>query len=181
MSSLTWYRQASLDAARYRHSCGVIRFGDGDKMVVVAAGGIHLGYTILKKVELLVVNETTHFADYWVLGPNSPFPIVDAASATTSDQTGLFLIGGTADNINLNTVLRFWCLVDDIYGCVWTKVYHELKRPGAQGLALVMKASSPMAIPESANIKDCTNGKKYLLNRIHQCFQLFPIKCFTFY
>ncbi len=159
MSTLTWQRQANLDTRRFRHACGAIKLGgDGEKMVVVAAGGLNEGYSPLKKVELLVVNEISRFADYWELGPEVPVPIADAASATTADQTGLFLIGGTTDSFNLDTVFRIVCLADDIASCFWTKVDYELNTPGAQGLALVIMPSRPLVPPGPVNNRDCTKG-----------------------
>ncbi len=157
---MDWTSCPDLGTARVEHACGVLRHGN-DRMIVVA-GGLDSHNTKLDKVETLLVTTDTdsvlQFANDWEYGPTLPAALSGTASATTSDQKALYIIGGVMINEDSRSVLKFHCydIVDQ--HCSWTAVDYELKAPSAKGLALIMPLI-PMSSREYSFARDCTKGK----------------------
>ncbi len=164
MSAMAWKQQSNLTAERFRHTCGVLKNKDETKLIVVAAGGVNMQKTTIDSVDILSVTQgisnALQFEQGWQEGQNLPMPLRDAASASTSGQKQLFLIGGTQDNNDIsNFVLRLDCseyiVMDD---CSWTVMDYELKTPSTQGLALELP-QAPMIQHGYKDARDCaTNG-----------------------
>ncbi len=127
--------------ARLKHACGVLSYGN--KKLVVVAGGIDAYGDTNSNIETFVVTEITdsifHFDEEWKYGPSLPMLLSDAASATTSNQQALLLVGGhMIDHGVSQSVLKFTCsnIVD--LECSWTKLDYELKPASVTGLTLTM-------------------------------------------
>ncbi len=167
ISSMTWKDNLSLNIARYKHSCGVLKAAY-EKKIVVVAGGIDRFKKISNTVETLLVMEgggglmTLSDNNYWDYGPSLPMPLSDAASATTADQTGFFLFGGTSDNAATSvSIFKLGCshAYDFQQGCTWTKIDHELHAPSAMGLAISMP-SYPLGHRSYSNVRHCHQGEQ---------------------
>ncbi len=156
-NSMEWSEhEEGLLYKRERHACGILR--NGDKKIVVVAGGSNFD-DYLSSVEILLVIEeaTDTFALNWEYGPDLPMPMTDAAGTTTSDQQSLYIIGGTMFLERSNYVLKLVCSDVVEVNCIWTKIDHELKAETAMGLALAMPQIQ-MSSRKHQNALDCSNG-----------------------
>ncbi len=158
---------SDLKKARSKLACGTLRVdGGGDRKVVIAAGGETSSISATNRVELLLVEngDITVLDQHWEDGPDMPEAISNGASATTSDQSMLFVFGGFVNNdvsqIS-SKVFRLKFHHGAILDCCWTKMEHELKMPSARGLALRMPPN-PMVVKEYLNPEDCDIGNYYI-------------------
>ncbi len=122
-----WVRLGQLlIIGRYEHICGVIQTdisnntSGSKKYVIVAAGGRTTSDHITNHVELLQVVEAENdssaltFGNYWEAGPTLPVSLAGAASATTHDQSAIFVAGGmmfsvSNDILLSDSVFSFFC------------------------------------------------------------------------
>ncbi len=153
----TWRPEAPLNMKRIQHACGVL-LTDIDVKIVVVAGGINSQGSRVDNVETLKVSgNDTVFAQEWKSGPKLPWPLSDAAGATTIDQHAFYIFGGTISSIeNSVYIFNMRCFDDDL-DCHWTKVELELRSSSTKGLLLVMP-SIPMVAIDYDNAQDCPNG-----------------------
>ncbi len=138
-----WTPRAPMNHGRYSHTCGVIRALDIDtdnanftRKFVLAAGGVdqasHSGFE--QRVELLQVDEYSSgqivIRESWMDGclkTECPLPatLSGAASASTKDQTVLFVAGGViANNMPSMPIYSVRCKSPGV--CWWTKETAEL-------------------------------------------------------
>ncbi len=156
-----WNWEAALKVPRYRHACGVLKYGN--KRIVIAAGGIdNFGHSE-NSVETMEVTEEPvsifHFAQQWEYGPSMPMILKDGASATSSGGKAVFITGGTSLDGTSTSVLKFYCIDGPVLQCSWTKVDYELPVPSAKGLALMIP-QLPMALKGYPNARHCPEGNK---------------------
>ncbi len=148
-----WQSRASMTVARYNHACGVIKTSptanNAVSKVVAAAGGFTSQTLIVDSVELLSVGPGNVISQAWIFGPKMPVSLAGTASATTKDQTLLFVAGGIKA-VELfevtNSVFTFQCL--DIDNCQWTKMDQELRHARANSVAFVFP---PISIDDIRN------------------------------
>ncbi len=136
IATMAWKLTGSLNTNKSRHACGVLRDeSEQGKLIVVAAGGVTEKGFLTSTVELLILRDDNNAADkidpVWRLGPNLPTQVSNAASATTSGQQKLFVIGGKQDS---SSVFELQC---DLLDCFWkTMTVHGWTSPTANSLAL---------------------------------------------
>ncbi len=157
--TMIWRDQANLDKPRYNHVCGTLTTTKSGRKIVIVAGGHTSLFVMTDTVETLLVNEDNEsFASKWEYGPNLPMPVSKASSATSSTQQDLFLIGGNVDNDNSQAskvIFKLQCSTS--MDCQWTKLKHELTKPSANGLALVLPSNPMVDIKESPDF--CVKGE----------------------
>ncbi len=128
MEKHQWTPRAPMSIGRMKHSCGVIREDISDRTnsrkYVVAAGGADHPDDIRYSVELLSIDEDSAgnitVSDFWQEGPRMPQSLVGGASATTPDQTTLFVVGGMLFSEpyyqDLSEIFTFRCAIGE---CWW--------------------------------------------------------------
>ncbi len=166
LRTMAWKEEADRHETSERQTCGVVRFGkDGDgtrRWLVVVAGGRGELQSILNVVETLTVTkevEEYNFAPDWEYGPSLPEKLMDAASATASDQTAFFIVGGATASVDSQYVFQFSCSLTVAYAlCSWSKVGYELKTTSTIGLAFALP-SSPMVPRGYPDTQDCGKGR----------------------
>ncbi len=147
--------------ARSKHTCGILRVSLSEWIVVVAGGTGNVD-NILKTVETLSVTDIDiDNNEQWEFGPQLPIPTSEAASAMSTDEQRLFVIGGTTNIGRSDSIFRLHC--SNIVQCSWTILDLELRMPSA-GLALVLPPT-PMVSRGYANTRTCPEGKvkQYIL------------------
>ncbi len=148
-----WASQPPLSEGRMSHGCGVIQ--DGKTKIVVVAGGYLESGGIANGVEILRLNEddSIGFRASWEQGPDMPVGLDRSASATTEDQTMLFMAGGilwsqTLDPVS-NMVFYFTCLGSE--GCRWNKDIMELLYTRSYSIAMIIPPEAETAAaPDSS-------------------------------
>ncbi len=125
--SLGWTERSSLMNAREKHVCGVIRdisHPKAKEIVMVAGGALHApSLTATNSVELLEA-ENNDVSGQWQIGPSLPEALLDASSATTSDQKFLYVVGGQKIDFDISiSIYLFYC--DDSI-CEWNRLCTEL-------------------------------------------------------
>ncbi len=130
-----WTPRADMELARYHHSCGVVREDisvNTRRKIVVAAGGANEHDSRTDHVELLKIEEDeagniAYVSNQWEEGPPLPTNLREAASATTGDQSMLFVAGGLVkpgdSAISSTAIYSFRCALG---ACWWTKDNVEL-------------------------------------------------------
>ncbi len=149
-----WIPRASMKSKRAHHSCGVIKSHkttNHTRKFVVAAGGYEAynsGLVPKRDVELLQIDEyidgnmTIH--DSWRVGCPLPITLSRAASATTGDQSALFIAGGTSVSIAGGTsvsIFSFRCLSTG--SCWWTTEQTALHFQRIDTVALIIPSLKP--------------------------------------
>ncbi len=150
-----WIPGPSMKTGRHSHVCGVVRDSVTGNKIVVAAGGRDYEDIITDQVELIFIDsdnvfdsvisdEDNHFAPAlsdWLHGPQLPFTLSQASSATTHHQTKLFVAGGkSADFARIPSgiskfILTFHCANLE---CKWTKQCLELRSRRSSPVAYVL-------------------------------------------
>ncbi len=162
MAVSPWTLGPYLQESRMFHVCGVVRESTpshSERKVVAVAGGITPSGAQTRGVELLLVESENDIASYatldWQEGPMLPKAILQAASATTADQSRLFVAGGMVeadlDKQETSSIMTLTC--SSGMQCQWTRV-HEMLELHARGLAFILPAM-PMSSRESA-YKTCS-------------------------
>ena len=134
-----WIWTGMMSAPRKLHACGVLRANDGSD-IVVAAGGLDVDNKVLDSVDLLLIEAVNGHFDSWILGPRMPLTLCDAASATTSDQKRLFVVGGTISYEPFEQslfVFNFACNQEN-NDCKWAKNNLELWLGRSSGVAMML-------------------------------------------
>ncbi len=126
-ADIGWTSLAPMSVPRHMHSCGVVREDSGTggncnnkaKMVVAAGGETKYYESMTSSVEYFsivydkdggnVIKDGT-----WKEGPKLPKPLMGAASASTEDQTMLFLAGGEGRYDNTNIYYFNVVILDDL-------------------------------------------------------------------
>ncbi len=140
--SLGWTERSSLTNARQKHVCGVIRdisHPKAKKIVMVAGGALDDTLTPTNSVELLQA-DNDDVSSQWQIGPSLPITLLDASSATTSDQKFLYVVGGREielqqDQDPSTSIFMFYC--DDSI-CEWKRLCMELSFGTHLSLALTL-------------------------------------------
>ncbi len=156
VDAMTWFYELSTTAkstvgppliqARSRHACGVLR----DKAmpdtfvrkIVVVAGGKVGDDTLTDSVEILILDDN-HSPPSWELSAEPMLAkIGNAASATTSDQLQMFVIGGTESLSNFDEESTSIFVLQCSGGACnhWTRLQFEMRIPVAQGLAFMIES-----------------------------------------
>ncbi len=147
LDSGVWERQAPMTTPRSRLICGVLDV-NGQK-VIVAAGGVFDGDTFATTdtTELLAaLNEA------WQPGPDLPTKLASAGSATTPDQSTMFIAGGIISFIPDSFSRSIYSLqcANDILDCQWTMLDFELAYPRTHSsLAMILP---PYSIDEGSEM-----------------------------
>ena len=161
LSTMKWKPLLALNKERHKHACGVFKMGN--TRLIVAAGGSSIDNNdILDSVEFLEATETgdVPLGGQFEFGPSMPMPIRDGASAMTSDQLALFVVGGTSINVNVESLFKLRCSdVQDVGKCSWSKVGIELRLPTTRGLAIMMPPISIMS-RQYPNARECSGIDK---------------------
>ncbi len=126
----SWTLAPPMKHGRFAHGCGVLRAQGSNtrRKFIVAAGGEDVLYSestpsfaTKKDVELLRVDEdengnVVNISDAWEEGPPLATTLAYMASATTEDQSILFLVGGlvseTPSNYYSNYIWSLRCITD---------------------------------------------------------------------
>ncbi len=155
VAALTWYYELDKDAssivgpqlnhARSRHACGVLKdqtMPNSAMKIVVAAGGKVQDSTWTDSVEILVLDDDNNQApSSWKLAAEPmPVQLGNAASAVTSDQLQMFLIGGSHQHYN-NDEGSTSIFVLECSGRTcdsWTTMQLNLRAPSLKGLAFIL-------------------------------------------
>ncbi len=140
--SPTWKELDSLKQVRARHMCGILTVGSTTTTttttVVVAAGGwLEEENVAIDSVELLTIHQSNDTqTGHWQDGPKLPNPLFEAGTASTADNTRLFVAGGFVNDFNTltNAILSLQCLTITI--CKWSKP--EMVLDNAMSNILVM-------------------------------------------
>ncbi len=143
-----WNFVGSTFVPRRHHGCGVLKIED--KEVVVAAGG-SLTYVNTDTVEFLWIekihNDVNIDGSSWEFGPKLPITLGDAASATTEDQTRLYLVGGTVlqwPYEQSSSIFHLGCEGAMSIMCTWTRNDMELVTARSAGLAMILPPFSKL-------------------------------------
>ncbi len=134
-----WIPGPPMWLARSLHGCGVVKRGTNNK-VVVAAGGISKAHeTATDKVEFLEVDSDGNAFSSWYLGPQLPISLYAASSASTDDQSSLFLAGGRISYATGEPSFSIFCLQCELSTyCQWTKSNEELPFTRAYSVAMLL-------------------------------------------
>ncbi len=139
-----WTHVASMNLARQHHACGILKSNDeDDKEVVVAAGGSRTVELVTDSVELFWFDSGTTEGK-WEFGPKLPFKLFRAASATTQDQSKMFVVGGirSLHPYDMSTlVLDLKCVGTT---CQWRKNDLELLFGRDEAVAMILPPFSKM-------------------------------------
>ncbi len=140
-----WTPAANMTRGRYLHSCGVVRdtMNARRKFVVAAGGGTNSSRSVTYWVELLKVDEddsgkVVHISDSWQEGPWLPTALAEAASATSDDQTLLFVAGGHESFsafVPRERIFNLKCVNDF---CRWTEESAELMSGRTGAIAFII-------------------------------------------
>ncbi len=135
-----------LSYARSRHVCGVLK----DKMqpdsssmrIVIAAGGMTNDNVLTDSVEILIIEDKDSDIESSVWQRSAeqmPIKVANAASATTSDQLRMFVVGGTTTNDPAEEALTSIFSLECHDGTCnqWTRLDLDLETP-AKGLAFII-------------------------------------------
>ncbi len=146
-NTMGWIFAKPLKASKAKHACGVIRDGlEQDWKIIVAAGGITINGVMTKTVELMVLLTDKYHGTPWELGPEMPEEVANAASATTSGQQKLLVIGGTtiSNKQGTSSVYEMTCWLLE---CQW-KLLEDLglRSPTAHNLAISLQEHVPQLI-----------------------------------
>ncbi len=153
IDTLAWSFVHYLAIPRWRHACGVVKDRAKPWTIVVVAGG-QTGENgeITASVELLQFPEATGIQDgtWWQDGQQLPVAVKNAATATTSNQQRLFVIGS-------GLIQEIQC--SDTF-CSWTVHDHELKPAMSSPFAMVVPPPTPLlGSSEHLALADGGNGK----------------------
>ena len=176
-----WVERASMSTARNGHSCGVLRgAGPEDRRIVVAVGGRAYRaideFFLTDTVELLYTNGPV-FAPKWQLGPSFPVPIDEAASATTSGGTRMFVAGGVTDwtfqlDGSVQASSSVYYLQCPFLVCEWKTVELEPLNARIRGLAMIVPLLNKRSFSIETELPvSCEDGGKT------ECFVQFPFTC----
>ncbi len=152
-----WTPRASMEQGRSGHICGVIRVNESIKFVVAAGGETLDTYT--NNVELLKVDtdaagNVIGISNSWEQGPNLPYKVSRAASATTEDQAMLFFAGGHRQYdfgyYGSNFIHSFRCAQTGF--CFWQEEKPKMITKRRYGLALIIP---PMENNIASTITNC--------------------------
>ncbi len=137
-----------LNIARSRHACGVLRDktmpNSSAVRLVVAAGGQVDDNTVTDSVEVLFLEDEGDIHNSepsWMLS-SEPMPVktASAATATTSDQLHMFVIGGTSSLVDFEmgstSIFVLSCSGETCR--TWSKLQLDLRNPIAKGLAFMI-------------------------------------------
>ncbi len=170
LKEMAWEVRPRLYKARFKHSCGVLKVGSSEKVVVVAGGTGDRDSDITDTVETLhaivVPEDNINFDQQWRSGPKLPIPLSNSASAVTSDEHVLYIFGGKMISGDYSSyVFKLSCsgiCNPDLQldHCSWSKAEYELKTPSSLGLALIMPRI-PMVNREFANSTECFSPGKF--------------------
>ncbi len=149
-----WIARAPMAYGRYQQGCGVIvtdvTMSGNPNRFVVAAGGFHNQFgepLSTKSVQLFRVNYDQSLADaLWEAGPTLPHTLAGGGSATTSDQSVLFLAGGL---VSLDPYLEsraIYSLRCALGTCWWRKDDTELMVQRVSPIALVIPPGDKTAL-----------------------------------
>ncbi len=149
--NLQWTPRAPMAEARYWHGCGVIkedisyRSTNLGKFVVAAGGALGHGGLYTSSVELLKVDKDDNVADSWQEGPPLPHTLLAAGSATTADNTVLFLAGGVKSYyepyVESKAIFSLRCKMDV---CFWIEEEQTLTHARLHPIAMVVPPRNPV-------------------------------------
>ncbi len=146
---LPWTSRPPMMLTRREHICGVIKqdtsSGNMGKIVVAAGGMTSYPGIVTDHVEFLSVDGNNVFEEEWVEGPKLPHAICRAGSATTQDQTMLFVSGGMIEEdpwVASIFILTLKC-VNNI--CEWAEADIELENPLTHTVAMILPPGGQFA------------------------------------
>ncbi len=121
-----WTSMTNLNTARDSHSCGHVRDKITNETIVIVTGG-WTGSATLSSTELLTIKDIDDGTDFWMVGPDFPFPIQRAAGLVSSDGYSFILVGGGGywfDNFYSGAIHKIQCMLGS---CDWTLMEQELE------------------------------------------------------
>ncbi len=155
----------SMNVGRKNHICGVLKatlVSDHSRKYVIAAGGTLRDGSVTSTMEILQVDEHV-ISDDWRQGEPLPVGLSMAGSATTHDQSKLFVSGGMIlDQPMYEASKNIYSLTCFYTDCQWEKINLELPYPRTSSVAMIiplnMDTMSDNVKQDSCHLFDSTKG-----------------------